>query len=52
MTEKDFADLIRIARRAPLQNMGEAEAVAALLQRFAAYSNAELEKRAKRKRKK
>lgn len=44
MNEKDFADMIRIARRAPLQNMDEAEDVAALLQRFAAYSSAELEK--------
>lgn len=50
MTEADFANLIRLARRAPLQNMDEAEAAAALLQRFAAFANAELEKRAKRKR--
>lgn len=51
MNEKDFADLIRLARRAPLSNMDEAEAAAALLQRFAAYADAEVEKRAKRKRK-
>lgn len=51
MSEQDFANLIRLARRAPLHNMDEAEAAAALLQRFAAFANAELEKQAKRKRK-
>lgn len=35
MNEKDFADIIRLVRRAPLQNMDEAEVVAALLNRFA-----------------
>lgn len=37
MNEKDFADMIRLARRAPLQNMDEAEAVAELLQRYAFF---------------
>lgn len=43
MNEKDFADMIRLARRAPLQNMDEAEAAANLLQRFASFANAYLE---------
>lgn len=51
MNAEDFANIIRLARRAPLHNMDEAEAAAALLQRFAAYVNAELARRAKRKRK-
>lgn len=51
MNEKDFADIIRLARRAPLQNMDEAEAVAVLLQKYSAFVTQELEKRDKRKRK-
>ena len=43
MNEKDFADMIRLARRAPLMNMDEAEAVATLLQRFAQHSKDWLE---------
>lgn len=38
MNAKDFADCIRLMRRAPLQSMDEAEAVAALLQRFSAHA--------------
>jgi hypothetical protein len=44
MDKKDFADVIRLVRRAPLQNMDEAEAVAKLLQRFAAHVNEQLDK--------
>lgn len=43
MNEKDFADIIRLIRRAPLMNMDEAEAVANLLQRFAEHSKDWLE---------
>lgn len=43
MNDKDFADIIRLARRAPLQNMDEAEAAAALLQRFAAFAREYIE---------
>ena len=50
MEAKDFSALIALARRAPLVNMDEAEAAAALLQRFAAYAQAELDRKAKRKR--
>ena len=39
---KDAQSLIIIARRAPLQHMDEAEAVANLLARFAAWANAQL----------
>lgn len=42
MNGKDFADIIRLVRRAPLQNMDEAEVVAQLLQRFAAHADAVL----------
>lgn len=42
MSEQDFADMIRLARRAPLTNMDEAEAVAGLLQRFAAFVDSQL----------
>lgn len=38
LTNEDFANMIRLARRAPLANMDEAEAAAALLQRFAAFA--------------
>lgn len=38
MTQEDFANMIRLARRAPLANMDEAEAVAALLQKFATHA--------------
>lgn len=37
MNEKDIADIIRLVRRAPLQNLAEAEAVAVLLSRFAQH---------------
>ena len=37
MTNEDFANIIRLARRSPLANMDEAETAAALLQRFAAF---------------
>lgn len=37
MSEQDVANIIRLVRRAPLQNMDEAEHVAALLQRFARH---------------
>lgn len=37
MTNEDFANIIRLARRAPLANMDEAEAAAMLLQKFAAF---------------
>jgi len=37
MSEQDIANIIRLVRRAPLQNMDEAEFVAALLQRFARH---------------
>lgn len=43
LNDKDFADIIRLARRAPLQNMDEAEAAAKLLQRFAAFADAVLD---------
>lgn len=43
MTEKDFADMIRIARRAPLDNMTEAEYVSDLLKRFAIHAKEWLE---------
>ena len=43
MNDKDFADMIRLARRAPLKDMAEAETAAALLQRFAAFANEYLE---------
>ena len=43
MNDKDFADVIRLVRRAPLMNMDEAEAVANLLQRFAQHSKDWLE---------
>lgn len=52
MNEKDFADMIRLARRAPLQNMDEAELVAGLLQRYAVFVNEYIERKNKRKRKK
>lgn len=42
MNKKDFADIIRLARRAPLQNMAEAEAAAVLLQKFAAHITEQL----------
>lgn len=38
MTQEDFANMIRLARRAPLANMDEAEAAATLLQKFAAHA--------------
>ena len=38
MTNEDFANILRLARRAPLANMDEAEAVADLLQRFSAFA--------------
>lgn len=38
-----FNNVIAIARRAPLANMEEAEAVAALLKQFAEYAKKELE---------
>lgn len=38
MEAKDFADIIRLVRRAPLQNMDEAEAINGLLQRFAEHA--------------
>lgn len=37
MTEEDFANIIRLARRSPLAHMDEAEAAAQLLQKFAAF---------------
>lgn len=43
MNEKDFADIIRLVRRAPLMNMDEAEAVAVLLNKFALHSKDWLE---------
>jgi hypothetical protein len=43
MNDKDFADIIRLARRAPLKDMAEAEAAAGLLQRFAIFANECLE---------
>lgn len=39
MKQADFANIIRLARRAPLTNMDEAEQAAALLQRFAQFAN-------------
>jgi hypothetical protein len=39
MNDKDFADIIRLVRRASLHNMDEAEHVAGLLQRFASHAN-------------
>lgn len=39
MKTEDFANVIRLARRAPLANMDEAEAAALLLQKFAAFAN-------------
>ena len=42
MNQQDFADIIRLARRAPLTNMDEAEAVNALLQRFAEFAEGHL----------
>lgn len=44
MNDKDFADIIRLVRRASLHNMDEAERVAGLLQRFAAHANDVVEK--------
>lgn len=38
MSAKDFADIIRLIRRSPLQNMDEAEYVAELLKRFSAHA--------------
>lgn len=52
MNEKDFADMIRIARRAPLQNMDEAEAVGRLLQRFAQHAAYFLEEKREQKKSK
>lgn len=49
MTEQEVANLIALARRAPLQNMNDAEAVAALLQKFTAHFTDEWNKQAKRK---
>ena len=39
-----FANMIALARRAPLANMDEAEAVAKVLQEFAQYAKQELDK--------
>jgi hypothetical protein len=49
MNDKDFADMIRLARRAPLQNMDEAEAAANLIQRFASFANEYLEQQKQNK---
>lgn len=45
MDDKDFGDMIGIARRAPLANMDEAEAVARLLQKFAKFAKDYIEER-------
>lgn len=37
MTPQEIAQIITLARRAPLQNMAEAEAAAQLLQKLAAH---------------
>ena len=39
MNAQDFADMIRLARRAPLANMDEAEHVNGLLQRVAEHAD-------------
>lgn len=39
MNAKDFADCIRLMRRAPLANMEEAEAAAALMKKFSAHAD-------------
>ncbi len=38
MTEKEIAHIILLARRAPLRNMNEADAVGQLLDRFADWA--------------
>lgn len=43
MNKKDFADIIRLVRRAPLNNMNEAEYVAKLLQRFSKHASEQIE---------
>jgi hypothetical protein len=37
MNPQEIAQIVTLARRAPLQNMAEAEAAAQLLQKLAAY---------------
>jgi hypothetical protein len=37
MTENEIAQIITLARRAPLQNMAEAEAAAQLLQKLSVH---------------
>lgn len=49
LTSEDLANMIRLARRAPLMNMEEAENVAQLLQKFAAFAAAYLEEETKKK---
>ena len=40
ITEKDAADLVTLVRRAPLQNMDEAQVVNALLEKFVDFFEA------------
>lgn len=37
MTQQEIAQIVTLARRAPLANMAEAEAASVLLQKLAAY---------------
>ena len=43
MRRTDWQDIIVMVRRAPLKNMDEAEAIAALLKRFAEFAKDQLE---------
>ena len=45
MSEKDWADVIRIIRNSPLQNMDAAEAVSGLLMRLGNHANETLGKK-------
>ena len=48
MDAKDFGNMIAIARRAPLQNMDEAESVAKLLQKFAKFAKEHIDSQAEK----